>query len=121
MKKYVFQGYSDDGFYEDGVTRESIDNCSDGTVMQFEVVMPDGAGVRVTGAYDVIVNGGIGRLGKGCWMIGVETLDENKPVDWPITCRPSCDGYRGEMAVVAPGEARLCFRNRDGEREWVEA
>lgn len=119
MKTYVFQGYSDDAFYEDGVTRASIDSFDE--VMQLEVVMPDGAGVCVTGAYDVAVKGGIGRLGKGCWMIGVEALDENKPVDWPITCRPSCDGYRGEMAVVAPDEARLCFRNRDGEREWVEA
>lgn len=121
MKTYVFEGYSDDGFYENGVTRYSIDNGSNETVMQFEVVMPDGAGVRVTGAYDVAVKGGIGRLGNGHWMIGIEALDETKPVNWPISCNPSYKGYRGKMMVSAPDEAKLCLRKQGGEREWVEA
>ena len=102
MKTYQFHGYLDDGFHEVGVTNHSQGNCADGTVMQYEIVMPDGSGVRVTGAYDC------GNMGRGCWMIGVEALDEYKPIDWLIVCSPSYSGYYGMMTITAPDEARLC-------------
>ena len=99
MKTLKFQGYSDDIFIET-TSRIEISNCANGKPLQFDVTMPNGEGIRVSGCYDG------SQLGSnGCWMIGVESLDEDKPIDWPIRVYPSHEGYCGLMEVDAPDNA----------------
>lgn len=114
MKTYQFQGYSDDTFAET-TTRTDRDNCANGTPTQFELVMPDGSGIRITGCYGTKAQGS--TLGKGCWMIGVESLDDDKPVDWKIGHEPSFGGYYGRLTVEAPDEAILTLLNEGGASE----
>ena len=108
IKAYQFEGYSDDTFAET-TTRTDRDNCADGTPTQFDLRMPDGSGLRITGCYGTAAQGV--RLGSGCWMIGVESLDEDQPVDWKITHEPCCGGYQGRLTVDAPDEAVLTMRS----------
>lgn len=102
MKTYQFEGYSDDTFAE-----ISTDNCANGTPIQFEIKMPDGAGIRVTGCYGLRASGCI--LGDACWMIGVESLDEDNPADWEIRHKPS---FSGLLIVEVPDEALLTLLNK---------
>lgn len=99
MKTLQFEGYSDDTFGE-MTSRIDSDNCANGKPIQFDVKTPDGTGVRVSGCYG-------SQLGNGCWMIGAEALDEDKPVDWPIRLYPSHEGYRGRMEIDAPDDAEI--------------
>ncbi len=106
MKRYIFQGSSDDTFGEYEQTSDDYDNCATGEPIQFRLSTPDGAGVIVTGMYCNEANRGDG------WLIGAETLDEDKPIDWAITLHPSYEGYRGMMRVDAPDDATLTCLNR---------
>lgn len=107
MKEYEFKGYSDDTFGEE-INRESRCNNGDEKPIQFELRMPDGAGIRITGCYGTKAQGAM--LGNGCWMIGVESLDEKRAVDWLVKLEPSYGGYQGRLTVQAPDEAVLTAR-----------
>ncbi len=110
MKKYVFEGASDDTFGEYNETQVDYDNCASGEPIQFKVQAPDGSGVLVTGIY-----GGKYEMGNGCWMIGVESLDEDEPVDWDIRTFPSYEGYRNRVVIVAP-EDSVCKLVKETEK-----
>lgn len=107
MKIYKFEGASDDTFGEYAVTSDDYDNCANGAPIRYRLATPNGAGIIVTGCY------AHGVLGNGCWMIGVEAIDEDKQIDWQITHNPSHEGYRGQLLVVAPDDAELVCLNRD--------
>ena len=111
MKAFRFEGYSDDTFGEVEQTSDEYDNCASGKPIQYELKTPDGAGVIVTGLYGNPINKGAG------WMIGVETIDEGKPIDWPITMHPSHEGYWNQLAVLAPDDAELRCLNREENNE----
>lgn len=106
MKEYRFEGYSDDIFGEYGVTNESYDNCASGEPIQFKIETPKGVGVIVTGTYGNPINKG------HCWMIGVEAINENKPVsDWTFELKPSHKNYCNLLVVKAPDDAELTCLN----------
>lgn len=105
MQEFKFEGCSDDTFGEYGVTNDDYDNCASGEPIRFQLITPDGAGIIVTGCYGE-------KLGNGCWMIGAELLDEDKPVDWKITMNIAHEGYRNQMIVLAPDEAHLTCLTR---------
>jgi len=108
MKRFQFMGNSDDTFGEYSETKDDYDNCASGEPIQYEVSLSDGSGILVTGIY-----GGKHGMGNGCWMIGVESLDEDKPVDWVINMYPSHLDYHNLLIVVAPDDA-VC-RHRKSE------
>lgn len=114
MKTLIFQGYSDDTFTET-TTGESFDNCSNGVPIQFKVMMRDGSGIIVTGCYGTSTLRGDRVLGVNCWMIGVQSIHESKPVDWKITIEPSFDRYRNRLTVEAPDESILSLINKEPE------
>lgn len=102
MKTYRFSGYSDDTFGEYAQTNDDYDNCASGSAIQYELKTPDGAGIIVTGLYCNPINKGDG------WMIGVNAINEYKPVDdWTLELKPSFDGYRNQLIVTAPDNAKL--------------
>ena len=100
MKKFVFEGYSDDTFEECHITEKSYDNSASGKPIRFKLSIGDGSGIVVTGQYDP-------DNSSGCWMIGVHSLDEEKPVDWQITTKPSHGKYRNQLTVIAPDDTEL--------------
>jgi len=100
MKKYVFEGWSDDTFGEYGITNEDYDNCANEEPIQFKLKMPDGSGLLITGCY------GTKWIGQG-WMIGVSTLSENISVNWKISIDPCFEQYRNQLTIEAPDEAKL--------------
>lgn len=111
MKTFRFQGHSDDTFGEYAQTDDDYDNCASGQPIQYELKMPDGAGIIVTGLYCNPINKGDG------WMIGVNTIDEKKPIhDWTLELHPSHEGYRNQLTVVAPDDAQLRCLNRTAWR-----
>jgi len=101
MQTFKFEGHSDDTFGEYGITNIDHDNCASGSPIQFTIKMPDGSGIAVTGMY---CHGF--HIGEG-WMIGAETLCEDNPVDWTITMKPSHEGYKNQLTVIAPDDAAL--------------
>lgn len=105
MKTFKFQGYSDDTFGEYAITNEDYDNCASGKPIQFELKTPDGAGIVITGLYCNQINKGDG------WMIGVNTINEDKPIDWEVSMNPSHEGYRNQLIVIAPDDAELVCLN----------
>jgi len=111
VRIYVFEGHSDDTFGEYGQTNDDYDNCASGEPIRYRLATPDGAGIVVTGMHCYP-----GQVGAG-WMIGVETLYEDMPVDWPTTMRPSYEGYRNQLTVEAPDDAELVCLNRKPGRE----
>lgn len=106
MKVFRFQGYSDDTFGEYNITNDDYDNCASGTPIQYELKTPDGSGIIVTGLYNSKITKGDG------WMIGVNIISEDKPVDWNITLQPSHEGYRNQLIVEASDDAGLKCLNR---------
>lgn len=105
MRAFLFEGRSDDTFGEYKTTKIDYDNCASGEPIQYKLATPDGAGIIVTGLYCNEINKGAG------WMIGVETLDEDKAIDWPIQMYPSHEGYRNRLSVFAPLDAELVCLN----------
>ena len=108
MSKFVFEGQSDDKFGECEQTNDDYDNCATSEPIWYELKTPDGAGIVVTGMYGNDINRG------GGWLIGVEIIDEYKPVDWTITMNVSHGGYRNQLIVEAPEDAQLrCLNKSD--------
>lgn len=108
-KRYVFEGGSDDTFGEYSITQDDYDNCASGEPIRWKLSLPDGSGLLVVGVYatNALVSPADG------WMIGVATLLENRPVDWPVMMEPSHGGYRNRLIVEAPVEARLVCLTRE--------
>lgn len=101
MKKFIFNGNSDDTFGEYNETNIDYDNCASGSPIQYKLVNSDGAGVVVTGLY-----GHSFHVGHG-WTIGVNTLDEDKPIDWSFDLSPSHEGYRNKLTITTPDDVVL--------------
>ena len=106
MKAFKFQGYSDDTFGEYNITNDDYDNCASGEPIQYLLQTPDGAGIIVTGLYGHKINKSV------LWMIGVEAVSEQKTIDWEITIKPNHEGYRNQLIVIAPDNAKLTCLNR---------
>lgn len=108
MKIFIFEGASDDTFGEYLQISDSYDNCGNGMPIRYKLHIEDGSGIIITGCY-AHKDG----LGDGCWMIGVENIDEENPVDWPCLINPGYANYRGQLSVHAPDDATLTCLNRE--------
>lgn len=101
MVPLSFQGHSDDTFGEYGRSNQDSDNCATGRPIVFKVVCPDGAGLHVWGLYGV---GQSPRDAPGCWVIGIQQLDEDVPLpDWRM--RWYSAGYSPILEIYAPADA----------------
>ena len=102
MKRYIFEGYSDDGFYEVGVTNESQDNCASGRPMTYAVVVDvenqERAGLEVTARRED---------GDGTWAISVRQVHDEKFVTWPVQFDLAGNGRLNRLYVWAPDESQL--------------
>ena len=96
MKTLKFKGQSDDLFIE-LTTKTELCNNADDTPMFIDIKMPDGSGLRVGAFYG----------DAACWMLGASSLEEDKPVQWPIRLNPCSGGYCGMMEIDAPEEAEV--------------
>lgn len=97
--KLSFIGHSDDTFGEYGVFQDDYDCCASGRPIVWEVKCGD-EGLFVFGQY-----GGRDWPSKspGCWMIGVQQLDEDIPLpNWPMQFRTADSGYSPELLINAP-------------------
>ena len=113
MKTFKFAGYSDDTFGEFEVTNNFFDNCSTGEPIQYELKTPEGVGVVITGMYSNSINKGDG------WMIGVNVIDEHKPViDWRFRLEPSYERYQNLLIVEAPVNSELTCLTKESEDGW---
>lgn len=101
MKKYIFEGYSDDTFAEVNETGVEFDNCGTGEPICFEIKNEDGSGVLVVGQY--------APKQSDCWMIGVGNIDQNKPLDnrWEFSINTNSGDYRNMLTVIAPESTTL--------------
>jgi len=110
MKQFRFMGYGDDTFGEYEQTHSGYDNSGSGEPIQYELKVPGGAGIIVTGPYCHPVN-----IGDG-WIIGANVISEEDTVDdWTIIMFPSYEGYRNLLIVDAPDDAVLRCLNQDIE------
>lgn len=124
MVEVLFEGYSDDGFSANSI---HYDNCANGCAIQFELRAPDNkGGIRVTGCYGTLAKktedygcNHMPMLGcSGCWMIGVEQLDESELVDWSASFDLAGNRYRNRLKIVAPKGALLVCLN-SGENKTL--
>lgn len=110
VKRYIFEGYSDDTFGEYGITNIDHDDCGNSTLREFTVTRPSGEGVSITGVYG----------DNGMWNIGMALIDAEKPLnaDWYIYFEPNEEAaYRNRLVVVAPDDAKLkCLTSGESEK-----
>ena len=110
VKRYLFEGYSDDIIGEYGITNIEHDDFGEQSTREFTVVRPNGEGVSITGVY----------CDNGVWNIGMALIDAEKPLnaDWYIYFEPNEEAaYRNRLVVVAPDDARLrCLNSGESEK-----
>lgn len=113
MKKYIFEGHSDDIFGECNITNIDCDDCASGSVIEHTLTRPNGEGVLITGQY----------MDSGCWNIGVSLLDENKPLnteEWKFILLPHTT-YKNRLEVIAPDDTvHKCLRSGETEKIAME-
>ena len=107
MKTFKFEGCSDDTFGEYAITSDDFDNCASGDPIKYRLATPDGAGIVITGQHSPEPDD------SGCWMIGVNLIDEDKPVDWKILTTPAHKRSRNQLIVEAPDDAELTCLTRE--------
>lgn len=105
MKPLIFRGYSDDTFGEYGRTNDDYDNSANGDLIVFKVHVPNALdlGLYVWGHYSPK-----GGPQTGCWVIGVQQLDEGIPLpSWPMRFETHKEGdriyYSPNLIIDAPG------------------
>jgi len=106
MKTFAFEGESDDIFGETNRTGQEHCNFASGEPIVYKLSAPDGSGILITGLWGTQ----IGSEGDG-WVICVNTLDEEKKIDWPIRMYPSNGGYKNKLVVEAPEDVTLVCLN----------
>lgn len=126
--KISFEGHSDDTFgwfissggrRDPSAPREDDhDNAATGKPIVFRVADRSGHGLFVWGLYSPAH---APRATPGCWVIGIQQLDEGRPLpSWPMTwataeChnRTSAFGYSPILEIDAPDDADITLVGAD--------
>jgi hypothetical protein len=100
MKTLRFEGYSDDTFGEYAAFRVDDDDCATGTMRMFRVA---------SGTDELVVCGQYAARGTpGMWMIGVQVVDDDKPLPaWRIWFERSGQAYSPALCIEAPDDVTL--------------
>ncbi len=107
MPKLRFEGHSDDTFGEYDYFHDDYDCCASGRPIVFKLTCGD-EGLFVYGQYN----------GKdwpdetpGCWMIGIQQLDEDQPLRWPMRFEVGECGYSPALIIEAPDGVEMTCLN----------
>lgn len=109
MNPLRFHGNSDDTFGEYGRRSIDHDNCASGDPIRFLVK---------SGKDSLIVSGQYGVGPGATWTVGVEQVDDERPLPpWPIRLRAcrGCDecGYSPTLEIDAPDGASVTLVKDD--------
>lgn len=105
MNELRFEGYSDDTFGE-LTTGIDHDNCANGRPMLFKVCSGD-EGLIVHGQYNNLT---WPNSAPGCWMIGVQQLEEDVPLPaWPMRFETGKSGYTPTLIIEAPDDVEIKY------------
>lgn len=106
-----FEGRSDDTFGEYAHFRDDYDNCASGNPIVWRIDAGDAGGMYVWGQYS---GRDWPRDAPGCWVIGVQRLDDDIPIPgWPLRVDNADNGYSPALVIDAPDDASLTCLNRE--------
>ena len=109
MPELKFEGHSDDTFGEYGWTSDDYDCCASGAMIVFRVTAGE-EGLHVCGQYS---GKQWPREMPGCWVVGVQPLDEDVPLPkWPMRFESGDSGYSPRLVIDAPEGVSVECLNR---------
>lgn len=105
MRRFQFEGHSDDTFGEYRETGIDYDNCASGTPISFRLDSSEGS---------MIVIGQYSRLNNGSWDIGIAQIEDGYGSHLSIpkwNMQFSSDGYSVVLEIEAPNDTVLTCLN----------